>query len=293
MIRPASRLLPAPVRRSISRALPAYTDRRMRGVPQRRWARDSDPPPPRAGEVVAPPDFVGIGTMKSGTSWWFSAMLRHHRIHDNPDVHKEVHFFHDMWQKSYRSSDLATYERWFARPPGLLSGEWTPGYAASQWMLPLVKQAAPDAKVLVLFRDPVARMHSHLNHAVRSGRTLDAVTIDRAYRASCYGELITRVRDVFEPDQVLYLQYEKCARHPDAHLRTTFEFLGLAHEPIDVAAVRPGVSKSLVAPHVVAAMTPGLRAEADAAAALVPEIDLSLWTETLESDEHPSTAAGV
>jgi hypothetical protein len=40
------------------------------------------PPPPEIppGWYLAPPDFVGVGTMKSGTTWWWSVLKSH------PDV---------------------------------------------------------------------------------------------------------------------------------------------------------------------------------------------------------------
>ena len=70
--------LPAPARRSILHAFGKYAP----------WEAGFDPKPPTAGpdEVTGPPDFVGIGAQKAGTTWWYEAVCAH------PDAHAgELH----------------------------------------------------------------------------------------------------------------------------------------------------------------------------------------------------------
>ena len=38
---------------------------------------DPTPPQPEMGQIVGPPDFVGIGAQKAGTTWWFDAICAH------------------------------------------------------------------------------------------------------------------------------------------------------------------------------------------------------------------------
>jgi len=49
------------------------------------------PAPPPPGMRVGPPDFVGIGVAKSGTTWWFSLLMGHPEIH--VEYEKEVDYF--------------------------------------------------------------------------------------------------------------------------------------------------------------------------------------------------------
>ena len=97
------------------------------------------------------------------------------------------------------------------------------------WTPPLLRRAAPDARLLVLLRDPVERF--------RSGRTLaeNRLTVGAAPRAAAnagyqrgvYADQLLRLWKVFPPARVLVLQLERCVRDPRAELRRTFAFLGL------------------------------------------------------------------
>src|SRR5271167_1629970 len=57
------------------------------------WASGVPPvaPPVPPGMRTGPPDFVGIGAAKSGTTWWFSLLVRHPEIHVEYD--KELNYF--------------------------------------------------------------------------------------------------------------------------------------------------------------------------------------------------------
>ena len=59
--------------------------------------------PPRApacppGTTVGPPDFVGVGVSKCGTSWWFSLILAHPDVHG--PVKKELLYFNRNFFRS-------------------------------------------------------------------------------------------------------------------------------------------------------------------------------------------------
>ena len=59
-----------------------------------------------------------------------------------------------------RARTACRYWRYFPRPDGGVSGEWTPGYLIDFWTPELIARAAPDARVLVLLRDPLERFRS-------------------------------------------------------------------------------------------------------------------------------------
>lgn len=107
------------------------------------------------------PDFVIIGAAKCGTNAVATELRRH------PDVFmadEEQHFFDREWDRG-----LDWYRQRFARAGTRLRGEKTPNYMASSKAMDRLARVIPTARLIVLLRDPVARLLSHLNHRVTQG----------------------------------------------------------------------------------------------------------------------------
>ena len=144
-------------------ALGAGSDRNRRPPP---WPRDW---------VLGPPDFVGVGVQRAGTTWWYRLLCDHPSIQRTRG--KEAHFFDGYFGREFSDLDAEAYHRLFPRPRGSLIGEWSPRYLHDFWTPALLRRAAPEAKILVLLRDPLQRYQSGLRHelaavdrAVRRGR---------------------------------------------------------------------------------------------------------------------------
>jgi len=249
----------------------------------RRTDRNHEVLPPD-GWVVGPPDYVGVGTARSGTTWWDSLINAHPRVSRPPSTPKEVHYFDERWERDLSDDDVERYHALFARPPGHLAGEWTPGYMLDAWTPARLRQAAPDARLLVLLRDPVARF--------RSGRTLAEnrfsvgstarAAANAAFARGLYADQLLRLWSAFPREQVLVLQFERCLPDPRAELERTYAFLGL--DPaipvdLDVAAsvnASSGPKASLSAwqeDQLVRRYAP----ENERLSGLLPDLDLSLW----------------
>jgi hypothetical protein len=189
------------------------------------------PPNCPEGWHTAPPDFIGLGAQRSGTTWLYSLIAAHPDVHS--DTVKELHFFHRYWNRPFDATDATTYARYFPRPDGLLAGEWSPGYLSHFWIPPLLDAAAPDAKLLVSLRDPVERYRSGL--ALQSEtRRLSAAAASTAFRIGCYGTQLEQLFSCVERIRVLVVQFEACTRDPSRELARIYEFLGLD------ATFRPG-----------------------------------------------------
>ncbi len=243
----------------------------------------NEPPATPPGWIVAPPDFVGVGTARSGTTWWDELIHTHPLVHRAEGVPKEVHFFDRFWDGSYREADAATYARFFPRPAGGRAGEWTPGYMIDFWAPALIHRAAPEARILILLRDPVERYRSSMAHTEELSRSpLDRLGAMGAFQRGLYSQQLRRVFRALPHDQVLILQYERCRADPAAELARTFDFLGLRPFSPPASAferpVNPTTGHKLE-------LSAALRATLAAAyapdlaelAALAPEIDLALW----------------
>ena len=247
-------------------------------------AQSPNPPSIPAGWRLGPPDYVGVGTARSGTTWWDSLINRHPRISRLASTPKEAHFFDTCWEHGLGDGDVDRYHALFARPEGHLSGEWTPGYMVDAWTPALLKAAAPDARLLVMLRDPVERF--------RSGRTLaeNRFTVGSTARAAAnaafnrgiYADQLLRVWNHFPRDQVLVLQYERCVADPREQLARTFEFIGLEPEREEGVDVSSRVNESRGPKVSLSAwqedqLIRRYAAENARLSELLPELDLALW----------------
>ena len=194
------------------------------------------------------PDFVGLGAMKCGTTWWHSLITCHPRVYDSSYLIgkvqpaylvKERHFFDRFFGKNFTAADQAEYAKWFARPDGMLAGEWTPSYLNDYWVPPLMKATAPNAKFIVILRDPIDRFVSGMLHQLRGDNALLKSVIslkviaNAQFTRGLYFQQLQRWLANFPRSQFLILQYEKCKLEPKVQLRRTFEFLDLPEISLD------------------------------------------------------------
>jgi hypothetical protein len=245
-------------------------------------------PPPRPdcppGWVTGPPDFIGVGAQRCGTTRWFDLIVAHPDVIAPPGVRKELHFFDRFHAGGFTATDAGSYREYFPRPDGKLTGEWTPLYLAAFWVPEMLAQAAPQARLLVLLRDPVERYISALQHHHRGAEfnnsTLDASAPLEAYVRGLYGAQLEHLLAHCDRSRLLVQQYERCTREPLLQLQRCYEFLGLTdtgltldldarpnHQP-EKHALHPDARRALI------------EAYSDDVVALVerfPELDLTQW----------------
>jgi Sulfotransferase domain len=108
------------------------------------------------------PAFLIIGTMRGGTSSLFKYLESH------PDtaasLRKEVNYFTRFWEKGadwYRAHFPITRRR--------LAFEASPNYLFHPLAAMRAEVTVPNAKLIVLLREPAARARSHYDHMVRLG----------------------------------------------------------------------------------------------------------------------------
>jgi hypothetical protein len=247
------------------------------------------PPAGPAGWHAGPPDFVGVGTIRSGTTWWHYLIGCHPDVSRPPSRPKEVHYF-DQFGDSRLRPDPKVYYAYFPRPAGKQCGEWTPRYMFDEWTPPLLARLAPAARLLVLVRDPIERMVSALTYIGEKQRSAsggsgppgDAI-INREFIRSLYWYQLRNVLEHFPREQLLVLQYERCVRDTRKEAERTFQFLGLdpARLPLTTEHTRPRnatrVPKITVDHELGEESRETLRSQLRALAGHFPEIDLSLW----------------
>jgi Sulfotransferase domain len=237
-----------------------------------------------AGWRTGPPDFVGIGAQRSGTTRWFDLLIAHPQIEAPPATRKELHYFDRFHAGGFTSADAAGYSEYFPRPQGHLTGEWTPVYLAAPWVPAMLAAAAPDTKLLVSLRDPVERylsgLQRHHRVALASQSPLNAMAPLEAFMRGFYHAQLTHLLEYFDRSQVLVLQYERCACEPLGELRRSFAFLGVG-EPDFAPALDAHPNRQADKPELHADARRALvEAYAEDVLELVrafPEIDVALW----------------
>jgi hypothetical protein len=234
------------------------------------------------GWQTGPPDFVGVGAHRSGTTWMYQMLVAHPDVAVPPERQKEIHFFEVFWEGGFTEQEVARYHSYFPRPAGKLVGEWTPRYMVDTWAPRMLAAAAPGARLLVLLRDPVARYVSHLGTHLSRGAaraTRGPAVSSVALARSLYCPQPHGVLRHFPRDRLLVQQFERCMLEPEREVRRAYEFLGLDPRfvPADITRqVNTGGSIELE-PAMLEDVAAVLRPDAEELARRFPEIDLSLW----------------
>lgn len=147
-------------RDQLRRQGPGHLFRRATIAPWRVWRQAS-----ASARVL--PDFLIIGAQKAGTTSLFAYLLEHPQM--VAPFKKEVRFFGQNYENGinwYR----AHFPLKFKMKAGFLTGEASPFMLVSPQAPSQLAQWIPQAKLIALLRDPVARAFSHFKMNVRSGR---------------------------------------------------------------------------------------------------------------------------
>lgn len=184
------------------------------------------------------PTFVVIGAMKAGT-----VSLRHH-LDEHPDVFLagggtfgEPNFFvaEENWPRG-----RGWYESLFdGAGRAAAIGECSPIYTWAhvyRGVPQRMAQLVPEARLVYVVRDPIARMQSMYMHQVSAGRERRrpevALLDDRYLGPSRYGFQLAAFLDHFDRSQVLVIASEVLRDRPREALRAVFD-----HLTVDPAAV--------------------------------------------------------
>lgn len=210
------------------------------------------------------PDFLVVGTQKGGTTSLYNYLIRHPRV--ARAATKEVHFFDrhfhrgaDWYRGHFPSALRRAVSARLAGSP-LRTLEASPCYLMHGPAPRRVAALMPEARIVVLLRDPVARAYSHYNHRVSrgverrsfaavveeelaAGAPFDLPATDAEWDSCRYKELSVLSRGMYleqllrweaciPPERLLVLTSEELSRHTPAAYARILEFLGLPPAPL-------------------------------------------------------------
>jgi hypothetical protein len=254
------------------------------------------------------PDFLVIGAPKAGTTALHAALAGHPGLYLSPV--KEPKFFLSDGPPPTKGGpgDALTYREHIwrrpdyealfdAAPPGTLRGESTPLYLYDRAAMRRIREAIPDAKLIVVVRDPVERAHSNWTHLWSAG--LEPVgdfvracgEEERRIAAGWasfwhytglgrYGEQLEYLFTLFPREQVLVLRYRQLVDQPARVLDRICAFLGVPQ------GVLTGIPRQNVTSHPESTAAHRVIAvaqrAASAAGALIPGLTAATLTGPLE-----------
>ena len=189
------------------------------------------------------PDFVIIGAQKSGTTSLYDFTMRHPSI--APAAKKELHYFSiqyilgELWYRSNFPTNVSRRRHYKKTGQRLLSGEASPSYLFYPRVPKRMKGILPNAKLIVILRNPVDRAYSHYQHTLRQNDEI--LPFEKAIELEgerCVGEREHMLKDPsFVSNDYRRYSYLSVGIYAD-HLETWFkhydrkQFLILATEDL-------------------------------------------------------------
>jgi hypothetical protein len=239
-----------------------------------------------AGWITGPPDFIGVGVHKAGTTWWWALLVQHPEI-DGVARRKELHLLERMRAGPITEEQKDWYYRQFVKQPGNIAGEWTPRYQAMPPVPGIIEEVAPEAKLITILREPVERYRSGLNQWQEQTKRRSLKRDEKAGKREAlmrgfYGRQVQRLQEAVGADRLLVLQYERCVRDPAGQFARTLEYLDVSpFTPKDTMLKRrfneTVGTKGDLSSKEDAALVAEYEPEVRLLKQLVPDIDLSLW----------------
>lgn len=211
------------------------------------------------------PDFIIIGSTKSGT-WTLTDFLMQH---PNIFMERNLHFF-----EYNQSNKLSWYRKFFPTQSykrkierktkqNFVIGENTSTYLFHPLVPKRLKKILPNAKLIINLRNPINRAFSNYNHQVKqkfetrsfddainsefsrielleknpnlkiNNPDFDNAVIFNYIRHGIYVDRIKNWFELFPKDQIQILPTNLLTNEPRKFLKITFDFLGVSDYPIE------------------------------------------------------------
>ena len=229
------------------------------------------------GFLHVKPDFYIIGFAKCGTTSLFEYLISHPNIH--PPKGKEIDFFDRLYSRGinwYKVGFPFTIQKFIEKVffrKKFLTGEATPRYIEHPHAINRIKQTTPNAKFIILLRNPIDRAFSQHNMNVKNdyeinnfndalkeeprriSNRIEKMTNDITYYSwnydlyaylehGLYVDKIKRWMEVFPKEQFLIIQSEEFFKNPSKTYNDVLKFLGLVPFPIGEFQIKGKVNKN-------------------------------------------------
>jgi len=206
------------------------------------------------GPIRSLPDFIIIGTVRSGTTSLYYNICQHQCV--LTAAYDELGFFDSNYHLGlnwYRSLFPTLFSKWVVKQKTqfAITGEDTPFYIWNPLVAKRILKILPNIKLIVLFRNPVDRAYSNYHLAVREGsenlsfedaiqvelKNLDKINDDikqdvnkyaiaRSYIAKgFYANQLKIWLELFTSEQLIIVSTEDLESNPQETLDNIYDFL--------------------------------------------------------------------
>ena len=217
------------------------------------------------GSLHSLPDFYIIGAAKCGTTSLYQYLIRHPSV--NPGIGKELHYFEELYYRGenwYRACFPFQFQKFFSKLTHdeiMISGDSTPRYIDHPLVPNRINKLTPNAKFIVMLRNPIDRAFSHYNmnikHKYEKLSFEDAIknepdrikseldemkkTGKVSYKYYLYAYLdrgiyVKRLKqwmEIFPKENFFIIQSEDFFKDPSVYYNKTLEFLNLSKYELD------------------------------------------------------------
>jgi hypothetical protein len=241
-----------------------------------------------------------IGAPKAGTSALHAALAQHPQIYASPVKEPKYYMCWDAPPPAYRGpGDAHSNQEWIWRradyealfhgaPQDAVRLESTPFYLYLRGARRRIAEELPEAKLIVIIRDPIDRAYSNWMHLWVDGLEPISDFVEAWHaedrrvaagwapfwhyrRLGRYGEQLADLFELVDRERVFVLRYWQLVSHPDETLNRVARFLGIADD--QVATIPPDNARPFVEPGLrTSVLGRVIRAGATAASYAPPEV---------------------
>ena len=196
------------------------------------------------------PNFFLVGAAKAGTTSLWMYLKQHPEIYMPPTIEtKEPSFFCHL----YGYKDFNSYLGLFSNAKGKKAiGEASTPYLSSPESAAWIRQVFPEAKIIIVLRNPVERAYSLYNWMIREGYEWiypfeKALTYEKKrlqdehfkyynsqyyynylyFHSGLYSIQVKRYTEIFRKDKVHIILFEELKSDPLKTIQSVYEFLNV------------------------------------------------------------------
>ena len=193
-------------------------------------------------------DFFIVGAPKAGTTSLY------HYLNEHPQVEmssqKEPDYFSDkaiheqkMYYAKNRVNTLDKYEALFLQKESMVYGEGSVSYLFYDNVAEDIKKYNPNAKIIIMLRNPIERAFSHYLMDYRLGLISDSfeniiakkskhknahLFYQQYIEVSKYATQIQRYLDFFEKENILFIDYKDFKKNVSKTVDQVYNFLNIS-----------------------------------------------------------------
>jgi hypothetical protein len=195
-------------------------------------------------------DFFIVGAPKAGTTSLYHYLSAHPQVEMSRQ--KETDYFSDkaiheqgMYYAKNRINTLDKYDSLFVQKESVVYGEASVSYLFYENVAEDIKKYNPNAKIIIMLRDPIERAFSHYLMDYRLGLISDSfenvlakiskhknahLFYQQYIEVSKYAKQIQRYLDFFKKENILFIDYEDFKKNVSKTVDQVYNFLNISTE---------------------------------------------------------------